>query len=449
MALIQPFRGVRPVAALAARVAAPPYDVLNTAEARALAAGNAHSFLHLSKPEIDLPEGTPVEAPEVYAQGRANLARLLAEGVLVQDAQPCYYAYRLTTPTHSLTGLVVGASVAAYERQDIRRHEFTRKAKEDDRVRMIDTLGAQTGPVMLAWQATARMRALLVAACAGAPDLDFDGIDGTHHSLWVIADPLKVAAISAAAAEIPRLYIADGHHRAASAMRVAQARRAATFAASAPVAETLATATAPAAINGAPAAGPVSVPLLPPEHPAEQFLAVVFAHDDMQVLDYNRLVADLNGRTAAQLLAALGTLGSLQPETGPVRPTRPGSFGVYLARQWYRLTLPHDSIPHADPIARLDVSLLADRVLQPLLGIDDPRTDARIDFVGGARGLQALADRVDSGEMAIAFALFPTRVADVMAVSDQGDVMPPKSTWFEPKLADGLVTSLLDNAPLP
>ncbi|MDE3010542.1 MAG: DUF1015 domain-containing protein [Pseudomonadota bacterium] len=422
MELIRPFRGLRPRPDVVAQVAAPPYDVLSSAEARALVVGNPLSFLHLSKPEVDLPEGTAAEATEVYAQGRANLAAMLRAGVLVQDDSPCYYAYRLESPTHALTGLVAAASVAAYENGDIRRHEFTRKAKEDDRTRMIDTMGAQTGPVMLAWRTSDTLRACLASACTGAPALDCQAVDGVRHRLWVIRDAQAVDAISRAAAGIPRLYIADGHHRAASAARVAQARRAA----------------APAG-----SAVPSSDAL------AEHFLAVIFAHDDMQVLDYNRLVADLQGQTRAGFLARLAELGTLQPEAQPVRPAASGTFGIYLPDQWYRLTLPAASIPADDPIARLDVSLLADRVLGPLLGIQDPRTDARIDFVGGARGLGELAARVDSGEMAVAFALYPTRVEDVMAVSDQGDVMPPKSTWFEPKLADGMVSYLLANAPRP
>ncbi len=418
MALIRPFRGLRPRPEVVAQVAAPPYDVLSSAEARQLVAGNPLSFLHLSKPEIDLPEGTPAEAPEVYARGRSNLEALLKSGVLQLDPVPCYYAYRLTSPVHSLTGLVAAASVAAYERGDIRRHEFTRAAKEDDRTRMIEALGAQTGPVMLAWRATAALRSQLEAACQTVPDLDCVAVDGVRHQLWVIRAPEDVAAISQAAAAVPRLYIADGHHRAASAARVAQAHRARS-------------------------GGDNS------NDPAEQFLAVLFAHDDMQVLDYNRLVSDLHGMRREELLARLAELGALEAEPQAVHPRASGSFGVYLPGQWYRLTLPGGTIPVHDPIARLDVSLLADRILGPLLGIQDPRTDARIDFVGGARGLAELEARVDSGEMAVAFALFPTRVEDVMAVSDQGDVMPPKSTWFEPKLADGMVSHLLANAPQP
>ena len=421
MELIRPFRGLRPLPQWAAQVVAPPYDVLSSAEARVLVAGNPLSFLHLSKPEVDFADGMAADAPAVYARARGNLQRLLDDGILVRDRVPCYYVYRLATASHTLTGLVVAASVAAYEDGRICRHELTRAAKEDDRTRMIETLGAQTGPVMLAWRANAALGALLDQASQGTPDLDCQGPDGVRHTLWAISDPGAVAAISAAAATIPRAYIADGHHRAAAAARVARARR-----------------------EAAPAAAPAATQPSDDLDPGQFFLAVVFAHTELRILDYNRLVTDLNGLTAQAFLERVAQGCRVEPSAQRARPQAPACFGLYLPGQWYHLSVAPERIPASDPIARLDVSLLSDTILEPILGIRDARVDARIDFVGGARGLAELEQRVDSGEMAAAFALFPTRMEDVMAVSDAGAIMPPKSTWFEPKLADGLVSSLID-----
>ncbi len=374
--LVRPFRALRPAPGRAAEVAAPPYDVLNTAEARARAAGRPWSFLHISKPEIDLPEGTDPYSPAVYAKGAANLADQVRAGVLVREAEPAYYAYRLKMGEHVQTGLGCVGSVAAYDANRIRRHEFTRPDKEDDRVRQITALAAQTGPVLLAWPAQARLKAILATATAGAP-LD----------------------------AMPALYIADGHHRSAAASRVAAAH---------------------------------------PGGSRDWFLCVAFPHDEMRILDYNRLVRDLNGLAPEALLARIAADFRPEPVTGQARPARAGEFGMYLGGRWYRLGIRPELIP-ADPVASLDVSLLQDRLLGPVLGIGDPRRDPRIDFVGGIRGLGELERRVDSGEMAVAFALYPTSLAALMAVADAGAVMPPKSTWFEPKLDDGLLSHVLDD----
>jgi len=416
MSLIRAFRGLRPAAGQASAIAAPPYDVLSSAEARQRAAGKPWSFLHISKPEIDLPPEIDPYAPAVYAKAAENLARMLAAGLLVRDDAPCYYAYRLTMPgatgetggDHVQTGLVAAASVADYDSNRIRKHEFTRPDKEDDRVRQIEALNAQTGPVLLAYPASASADALIDAIAQGTPAADVTADDGIRHQIWVLTDPARIAAITQTFDGMKALYIADGHHRSAAASRVAAARRQAGR-----------------------------------ERSAESFLAVIFPHHQMKIMDYNRVVKDLNGLQESALVARLGVAFTVEEIPGRVHPARPGEFGMYLAGRWRKLTIRPELIPN-DPVASLDVSLLSDHLLGPLLGIADLRRDKRIDFVGGIRGLAELEKRVDSGEMAIAFALHPTRMDQLMAVADSNNVMPPKSTWFEPKLADGLVSHVLD-----
>ena len=408
--LIKPFRGLRPAPNQAAAVAAPPYDVLSTEDARQRAADRPWSFLHISKPEIDLPPGTDPHAPEVYAMAARNLAKMLAAGILKRDLAPWYYAYRLTMPTgagsHVQTGLVACASVADYDTNRIRKHEFTRPDKEDDRVHQIEAVNAQTGPVLLAYPPSCAADELLGAACAGQSDADVSGADGIRHQIWVISDVRLIERISAAIDALPALYIADGHHRSAAASRVCAAR------------------------HGA--------------NESDYFLAVIFPHHQMRILDYNRVVHDLHGLSEAAFLKRIAENFVVQPASAPVQPGEPGEFGLYLPGRWLHLTIRPELIPADDPVARLDVSLLSDHLLGPILGITDLRRDKRIDFVGGIRGLRELQRRVDSGEMAAAFALHPTRMEDLMAVADAGQVMPPKSTWFEPKLADGLVSHILD-----
>jgi len=412
MSLIKPFAGLRPAAGRAADVVAPPYDVVSADEARALAEGRPWSFLHISRPEIDLPPGTDPYAPEVYAKAAENLERMVAEGVLVRDPKPCYYAYRLTMGDHVQTGLVAAASVEAYDNDRIKKHEFTRPVKEDDRVRQIEALNAQTGPVFLVYKAHETVDGILAATTAQPPEVDETARDGVRHELWAIDDEDTIARIDGAFDEMDALYVADGHHRSAAGSRVGNARRAAN-----------------------------------PDHRGDEsynyFLSVVFPHDQMQILDYNRVVRDLNGLDESAFLARVGEAFEVKAESTPVKPAHQAEFGMYLKGQWYRLTLEPTRIPD-DPVASLDVSLLADNLIAPILGITDPRRDDRIDFVGGIRGLGELEKRVDSGEMAVAFALFATTMEALMAVADAGEVMPPKSTWFEPKLADGLVSHVLD-----
>jgi uncharacterized protein (DUF1015 family) len=413
MPLIRAFPGLRPAPGRAADVAAPPYDVMNEAEAREMVEGSPWSFLHISRPEVDLPQGTDPYAPEVYAKAAENLQKMVQEGVLVRDASPCYYIYRLTMGEHRQTGLVAAASVAAYDADRIKKHEFTRPAKEDDRVRQIDALNAQTGPVFLVYPIAPSVDALLAEVSQASPDMDVTAADGVRHEIWVVEDEVIVAQLTREFDAMPALYVADGHHRSAAGSRVGAARKAQN-----------------------------------PNHTGDEsynyFLSVIFPHNQMQILDYNRVIRDLNGLDKEGFLARVGEAFRIEPSDQPVKPAQAAEFGMYLDAQWYRLQLDPARIPADDPVARLDVSLLADNLIAPILGISDPRRDARIDFVGGIRGLAGLQRRVDSGEMAVAFSLFPTGMEDLMAVADAGEVMPPKSTWFEPKLADGLVSHVLD-----
>ena len=411
MPLIRPFPGLRPLPDKAAEVAAPPYDVLDSNEARERAQGKPWSFLHISKPEIDLPAGTDPYSPEVYAKGKENFVRMIEEGVLKQDSAPCYYLYRLIMGDHQQTGLVAAASVADYDTNRIRKHEFTRPDKEDDRVRQVDALSAQTGPVFLTYKQNAIIDELAAKAASAAPEIDIVADTGVRHSLWVVSDAAQLDLITRTFDAMDCLYIADGHHRSAAASRVAAARKAAN-----------------------------------PGHTGEEaynyFLSVIFPDNQMQILDYNRVLKDLNGNSPEQFLAKLEDAFTVEKVAGQCKPGKAGEFGMYLGRQWYRLTIKPELIPQ-DPVKRLDVSLLQDNLIGPILGIADQRRDKRIDFVGGIRGLTELERRVDSGEMAVAFALHATSMAQLMAVADAGEVMPPKSTWFEPKLADGLVSHLL------
>jgi uncharacterized protein (DUF1015 family) len=413
LSLIRPFAGLRPAPSRAAEVAAPPYDVLSTEEARVRAQGKPWSFLHISKPEIDLPVGTDPYAAEVYAKAAENLNKMLAANVLTRDDAPCYYAYRLIMGGHSQTGLVAAASVADYNTNRIRKHEFTRPDKEDDRVRQIDALNAQTGPVLLAYPAAPQVDAILAKASSGTPDADVTADDGIRHTIWVIRDATAISQLTAAFDGMHAIYIADGHHRSAAASRVAAARKAAN-----------------PAHNG--------------KESYNYFLSVIFPHHQMKIMDYNRVMTDLNGMDAAKFLQRIGENFSVAPSTTAVKPAQPGEFGMYLPGQWYRLNIRADLIPTDDPVARLDVSLLQNFLIAPVLGINDPRRDKRIDFVGGIRGLPELEKRVNSDGMAVAFSMFATSMEDLMAVADANEVMPPKSTWFEPKLADGLVSHVLD-----
>lgn len=407
MPLIRPFAGLRPVANHAEDVVAPPYDVLNSAEARERAAGKPWSFLHISKAEIDLPENTDPYDLSVYAKAAENMQKMIKAGILMRDAAPRYYVYRLTMGQHVQTGLVAAASVKDYDTNRIRKHEFTRPAKEDDRVRQIEALNAQTGPVLLAYKSEPELDKLLAQVASGKPIYDLKADDGVGHAFWVVDDEVIINKFSAGFDSMKAIYIADGHHRSAAASRVAAKK----------------------------GGGENDM--------SQYFLSVIFPHNQMKILDYNRVITDLNGLSQEDFLAKIQNNFSCVKESKAVSPRKANEFGMYLKGEWYRLAINPELIP-TDPVKRLDVSLLADNLLQPVLGIVDPRTDSRIDFVGGIRGLKELEKRVNSGEMAVAFSMFPTSMEDLMAVADDNQVMPPKSTWFEPKLADGLVSHVLD-----
>ena len=399
MATLVPFRALRPPASLAARVAAPPYDVVSTREARALAAGNGDSFLHVSRPEIDLPEGVDEHAEEVYRQGRAALEAFVARGVLRPDPEPRFYVYAQRMGEHEQDGIVACASVDEYDQDLIKKHEKTRADKEDDRVRHIDALSAHDEPVFLTYRARPAIDAAVKAVQRSAPEVDLVTADGVSHRLWVV--PVAAGeAIAALFRDVPALYVADGHHRSAAASRVHAARRG-----------------------------------QPGEHGV--FMAVVFPHDQMQILAYNRLLRDPRGRSPEALLAALRERMDVEPAGDP-RPERPLSFGVFASGRWWRARVRPGSHDAKDPVASLDCAIAQDQILAPIFGIEDPRRDRNVDFVGGIRGAAELERRVNEEGWSLALYLFPTRMEQLMSVSDAGKLMPPKSTWFEPKLRSGL-----------
>jgi uncharacterized protein (DUF1015 family) len=404
MAMIKPFAALRPRPDLAEKICELPYDVMSSEEARELAAGNSLSFLHVSKPEIDLTPGADVYAPEVYAKGKENLTRLIADGALKQDDQPCFYLYRQVMGSHSQVGLVAAASCAEYLSGVIKKHELTRPDKEDDRVRHIETLNAQTGPVFLTYRAVPALDKLVAEKTSEAPDIDFVARDKVRHTSWTIADAATIHRIEQEFARVPCLYIADGHHRSAAAARVYQAR------------------------SGAGDSG--------------GFLAVIFSHDQMQILGYHRVLKDLNGMTPARVLEMLDGIFVIKRD-GSDRPMRKHEIGLYLDGRWHTLNFRPKFAATTDPVEKLDATLLQKYVLAPLFGIDAPRTSQRVHFVGGIRGTAELEKLVKSGKFACAFSMFPTGIEELMSVADIGGIMPPKSTWFEPKLRDAMFCHVL------
>jgi uncharacterized protein (DUF1015 family) len=401
MARLFPFRALRPVPLAASRVASVPYDVVNADEARALAQGNPLSFLHVTRSEIDLPIGTSPYDEAVYARAAANLNELKQAAPLVTDEVPGLYCYRQQMGDHVQTGLAGCFSVDEYERDLIKKHEKTRPDKEDDRTRHIIEVRAQTGVVFLTYRATPGVEPIMARACAGDPLYDFTADDGIRHTVWPVA-AADVPVLQAAFSEIPALYIADGHHRAASAARARAALRE----------------------QGQPTTE------------ADTFIAVAFPDTQLKILPYHRVVKDLNGHTPETLLAALRA--RMAVSEGPAEPRRPGDVSMFLDGRWHTLELPSSpgETSHADSLA---VAVLQREVLGPVLGIGDVRTDKRIDFVGGIRGTRALEELVTSGQAALAFSMFPVTVDDLITIADEGGIMPPKSTWFEPKLRDGLL----------
>lgn len=404
MATITPFAALRPDPALAANVCELPYDVMSSEEARVMAAGNPLSFLRVSKPEIDLPEGVDLYSETVYAKGRENFAKLIADGVLRRDPAPMFHLYRQVMGGHSQIGLVGLASCQEYLDNIVKKHELTRPDKEDDRVRHIEALDAQTGPVFLTYRADSAIDALVSRVTAGDPEIDFTAPDGVRHSSWPVADAADIAFLEAAFAGMPALYIADGHHRSAAAGRIYQSRKGAGGSAG--------------------------------------FLTVIFPHNQMNILAYNRVLKDLHGKTSEELLSALGQVFEIRENGSPV-PSAKHQLGFYMAGKWYGLVFKPEFTSAGSAIDLLDVSLLQTTILAPLFDIQDPRTSKRIAFVGGIRGTDELEKLVDSGEFACAFSMFPTGIEDLMEIADAGGIMPPKSTWFEPKLRDAMFSHLL------
>ncbi|GFO64923.1 DUF1015 domain-containing protein [Geomonas paludis] len=413
MAFIKPFKAVRPKKELAEKVAALPYDVMNTDEAIEMASGNAVSFLHISRPEIDLPRDIDVHSDPVYVKGRDNLAKFLAEGVLLQDETERYYVYRQKMGNITQTGLVVCAGVDDYQSGTIKKHELTRADKEEDRVKHIDALNANDEPVFYTYRNDPALTATIDQVTKAAPLYDFTTDDGVSHALWDIADPKLIDSLTKSFAAIPTLYVADGHHRSAAASRVRDLRKDAN-----------------------------------PKHTGSEeynyFLTVIFPDNEMTIMPYNRVVKDLNGRSVAEFMARVGERFEVTPVAGAVNPEERHQFGMYLGGKWYVLTPREDSFPENDPVASMDVSILQDNLLSPVLGVRNPRTDQRIHFVGGIRGVEELERVVNSGEYMVAFSLFPTSIEELMALADEDKIMPPKSTWFEPKLRSGLFIHLLD-----
>jgi len=407
MATLKPFAALRPKPVLAAQICELPYDVMSSEEAREIARGNPLSFLHVSKPEIDLPRATDPYSPQVYAKAKENFSKLIAEEALLRDQQPCFYLYQQIMGNHRQIGLVAAASCEEYLNNIIKKHELTRPDKEDDRVRHIETLNSQTGPVFLTYRSQPSFDLFQRACAAGVndrPDIDFTASDGVRHSAYTIKDAKTIGIIQQVFETIPFLYIADGHHRSAAAARVYKSRK------------------------GAGQSG--------------RFLAVIFPHNQMQILPYNRVLRDLNGLSAAQLLEKLDAVFIINPN-GAAKPTHKHELGLFLDGKWLTLNFRPKFAVTSDPLEKLDVTLLQKYVLAPIFGIDDPRTSKRINFVGGIRGTAELEKLVNSGEYACAFSMFPTSIEDLMSIADAGGIMPPKSTWFEPKLRDAMFCHML------
>jgi uncharacterized protein (DUF1015 family) len=410
MVTITPFKALRPEAQLAKLVASRPYDVLNSKEAKVEAQGNSHSFLHITKAEIGLAEATDIHSPEVYEKAKENLAAFMSRNILFRENKPCYYIYRLTMNGRSQAGLVCGSSVDDYENGLIKKHEFTRPEKELDRINHIKTTGAQTGNVFLAYRNVPEIDTIINGWMKEKnPQYDFIADDEIQHSIWIVSDDETIANITHLFKTlVPATYIADGHHRAASAAKVR-----------------------------------ASLSTAGTEN-ADFFLTTLFPSNQLYIMDYNRLVKDLNGNTEVDFIKKCAVYFTIEPQKEAYRPETPHQFGLYLGDRWYKLTAIPGTYNESDPIAVLDISILQQNILDPILGIKDQRTDERIDFVGGIRGLAELEKRVDSGDMALAISIYPVSIEQLFAVADSGEVMPPKSTWFEPKLRDGLLTHLID-----
>lgn len=415
MSIISPFRGLRPKKKFAEKVASPPYDVLNSQEAREMAKENPLSFLHINKPEIDLDPSTHLYDPKVYQKGAENLKKLMNEGIFFQDEKPYFYIYRQIMGTHQQTGLVACASIDEYEQDRIKKHELTRPDKEDDRVNHMRALNAQVGPVFLTYKAQGEIDAIINDIIGNQPEYDFTSADKVQHTFWIVTNQVISQKIKDLFSKVEYLYVADGHHRSAAAQRIRDIKRKENN-----------------LHNGS--------------EEYNYFLTVIFPHNQMQILDYNRVVKDLNGLERDTFFQKIENnfTCSQAVTTESIKPAQKKELGMYLDNEWYRLIVKKGTYDKNDPVKSLDVNILQENLLTPVLGIDDPRKDSRIDFVGGIRGLKELEKRVNSGEWRVAFAVYPTSIEELMAIADAGKIMPPKSTWFEPKLRSGLIIHLLD-----
>ena len=414
MSVVRPFRGLRPKPEFAQVVASPPYDVLSSDEARAMVKNNPNSFLRVNKSEVDFPPETPLYGEEVYKKGKENLQRLISEGIMIRDEKPCFYLYRLTWQSQSQTGLVSLASVDEYDRGLIKKHEHTRPEKVNDRANHILTLGAQVGPVFTTFKHNDEIRSIFSRLTGAAPTVDFTGDDTVRHELWVVDKAEDITAIETAFGKLPEIYIADGHHRSQSASEVCRRMKESN-----------------SAYIGS--------------EPYNFFLNVVFPDDELRILAYNRVVRDLNGLTPDELLAQSKKSYDVAERPEGAGLTENHEVGIYLDRKWYVFSAREGTFDAAHPANSIDSAILTSNFLDPILGIADIRTDQRIDFVGGIRGDAELVKLVDSGEYKIAFSLYPVSVKQLLDVADAGEVMPPKSTWFEPKLRSGMVVNMLND----
>ena len=412
MALVLPFRALRPRREYAAQVAALPYDVMTREEGKQAVEGKPLSFLRVEKSEIDVPDATRPDDVIIYETAKRNLAKLRDEGILQQDPLTCYYIYRQQMGAQVQTGIVGVMSALEYDEGKIKKHELTRQDKEDDRTRHVDYVNAQTGPVFISYSARSGINEIVQEVAAGEPEYDFTAEDSVRHTAWLLTDQVQIETVKNEFAKVSTLYIADGHHRAAAGAAVARKRRKEGW-----------------------------------SQESDMVLAVFFPHDQLKVMDYNRAVKDLRGLTPEEFKEKISNRFSVSDNFTARSPERPHDFGMYLSGRWYRITIKEGVYDAADPVASLDAAILQEHLLAPVLGIDNPRTDERIKFIGGIRGMSELEKLVDQEGYAVAFSLYATSMQEIMKVADAGAIMPPKSTWFEPKLRSGLFVHCLEQGP--
>jgi uncharacterized protein (DUF1015 family) len=413
MALVLPFKAVRPQQKFVSQVAALPYDVMTREEGQKAVLGNPSSFMHVEKSEIDVPDGTKSDDKLIYQTAKRNFVRMQEKGILLQDESPCFYIYQQQMNGRAQTGIVGTMSAAEYDAGKVKKHELTRKDKEEDRINHVSTVNAQTGPVFISYRERQSLNKIVDKIKAGTPEYDFTAEDGVTHTAWIVADAKQIEEIKKEFREVDALYIADGHHRAAAAATVARNRRGQNK-----------------SVNSA--------------NEYESVLAVFFPHTQLRVMDYNRAVKDLHGLTPDKYLEKISSCFTVSKNFTARSPQQLHDFGMYLGGEWYKITIKKGMYNESDPVASLDAAILQDHLLDPVLGIKDPRLDDRIKFIGGIRGMDELEKLVNKDGFAVAFSLYPTTMEQIIKVADAGAIMPPKSTWFEPKLRSGIFTHKLD-----